>query len=87
MDGLTDRETWKLLFSLLKDAGELRLAVCDAELAGADIAQVSSLMKLAGFADVEVSAAHVQGRKPQWQSAGAPLRRKGEQKQADNPWA
>ena len=59
IQSLVDKETWKTLFTLLREKGELHLDVCDAELAAADIEQVTSFMKLNGFAGVQVNASQI----------------------------
>ena len=76
---LSNKLLWKSLFSALKQNGEINLNVGVSDLS--QLPQVSSLLKLNGFSNIHVSESLIQAKKPVWQAAGAPLKRR--EKQAD----
>eukprot|EP00347_Sterkiella_histriomuscorum_P016205 403354085 len=106
---LLDKELWRLLFSALKQNGDISLNVnLDQNLMngiqGGGVSPhdaLSSLLKMNGFTNIHITDKIIQGKKPQWQASGAPLKRR--EKQADqiqqntqqfqqvqvtsNPWA
>jgi hypothetical protein len=79
---LVDKELWRLIFSALNQNGDLHLIVNLGDGLNGNLTHdhseesVSSLMKLNGFTNIHVSANVIQGKKPQWQSSGAPLKRR-----------
>lgn len=71
-----DKDLWKMLFALLKENGEISLKIESGTMGTEQRQQVISFMKINGFKNAQLNDNHVQGKKPQWQSAGAPLKRK-----------
>lgn len=73
-ESLLDKDFWKLLFSTLKENGDVNLTTPG--LTEEQISQIGSLVKLNGFSNSHVTDSTIQAKKPQWQAVGAPLKRK-----------
>ena len=83
-----NKDFWKKVFAILKENGEINLSVnlhqqVDGNSMMIDHAKsvnetISSLMKLNGFTNIHISEHIIQAKKPQWQAAGAPLKRKNQ---------
>ena len=84
-----DREAVKQLYSIITENGSLSLKGLANE---AQVTEVISFMKLAGFTGTETNeqTGEIRTKRSQWQAAGAPLKRKKVETEPvaqANPWA